>query len=146
MPKLVRSSFSMEAPLYEAFEKRVQKRGYENRSEYIRDLFRRDLIQEEWDDDRICLGTITLLYDHNKRSLSDKLTKLQHRHFHSILAATHVHLDHDLCGEAVLVKAKASEIRKVADLLGKQKGVLHCTLSLSSIGRTIPHGHAHRHH
>ena len=61
MPKLVRSSFSMEEPLYEAFEKRVKRRGYENRSEYIRDLFRRDLVGEEWDDDRICLGTITLL-------------------------------------------------------------------------------------
>lgn len=143
MPKVVRSSFSMEEPLYRAFEARVKKRGFKNRSKYIGDLFRRDLIQDEWEGDQTCLGTITLLYDHNRRSLSDKLTKLQHRHFHSILAATHVHLDHDLCGEAVLVKAKASEIKKVADLLGKQKGVLHCALSLSSVGKTLHHGHAH---
>lgn len=141
MAPLARRSYSIEKPLEDAFEKLLREHGYSNRSEFIRDMIREKLVEREWKADRECLGTITLIYNHNKRSLSDRLTKLQHQHFHSILAATHVHLDHDLCAEAILVRAKASVIQGVADLLGKQKGVLHSALSLGTLGKHIPTNH-----
>ena len=146
MTKLARRSYSIEQPLEDAFEKLLKDHGYSNRSEFIRDMIREKLVRKEWKEDKVCLGTITLIYNHNKRALSDRLTKLQHRHFHSILAATHVHLDHDLCAEAILVRAKASEIQGVADLLAKQKGVLHTALSLGTLGRDIPGPSIHRRH
>jgi CopG family nickel-responsive transcriptional regulator len=136
--KVVRTSFSVEKPLLEAFEKLARGRGAANRSEFFRDLVREKLVEKEWKEDRECLGTITILYDHTKRTLSEKLVKLQHGHFHSILASTHVHLDHDLCAEAILIRDRASRIREMADLLGRQKGVLHAALSLGSLGRHIP--------
>jgi CopG family nickel-responsive transcriptional regulator len=144
MSKLKRVSFSVEGPLHDAFERTARERGYTNRSKLFADLVRGQLVAREWADDRLCLGTITILYDHNRRALSDRLTKLQHERFHDILAATHVHLDHDLCAEAILVKARASRIRALADLLGRQKGVLHAALSLSSAGKGLaaaPHRH-----
>jgi CopG family nickel-responsive transcriptional regulator len=83
------------------------------------------------------VGTITLVYDHHKRQLSEQLTRLQHRHHHLVLAATHVHLDHDLCVESILVKGPADDVRTMADLLRKQKGVLHAALSMSSTGHDL---------
>jgi CopG family nickel-responsive transcriptional regulator len=138
---LVRTSFSIEKPLHDAFETLVREGKYANRSEFFRDMVREKMVAKDWAADEVCLGTITILYDHNRRALSDKLIKVQHEHFHSVLAATHVHLDHDLCAEAILVRAKASEIKALAGLLGQEKGVLHAALSIGSVGKHIHHSH-----
>lgn len=137
MSDLVRLSLSLEKPLFERLERLVQRSGYTNRSEFVRDMIRERLVEGEWAADQEVLGTITLLYDHHRRQLSEKLTHLQHHHHHVVLVTTHVHLSHDLCAEVILVRAKASEIRELADTLRQQKGVLHTDLSMSSTGKTL---------
>jgi CopG family nickel-responsive transcriptional regulator len=136
---LVRASFSIEKPLHDSFEALVREGKYANRSEFFRDMVRERLVTKDWAADEVSLGTITILYDHNRRALSDKLVKVQHDHFHSVLASTHVHLDHDLCAEAILVRARATEIRALAGRLGQQKGVLHAAISIGSVGKHIHH-------
>jgi CopG family nickel-responsive transcriptional regulator len=136
--KLIRASFSIEEPLYRELERILRKRGYANRSEFIRDMIREKLVESEWKQDRRVIGTITIIYRHGQRTLTDKLTRLQHKEFRSVLAATHVHLDHDLCAEAILVRGRASRIREMCHLLGQQKGVLHAALSLGSLGKDLP--------
>jgi CopG family nickel-responsive transcriptional regulator len=70
-------------------------------------------------------GTVTLVYDHHARMLTDKLTELQHRHHTSILSSMHVHLDHDNCLEVILVRGKAAVVQKLANALIATKGVRH---------------------
>ena len=137
MTELVRLSFSIEKPLLEQLEKLRKLSKYANRSEFIRDMIRQQLVGRQWQDDRQTLGTITLLYNHHLHKLSEKLTDLQHDHHQSILVSTHVHLDKHLCAEVLLVKGRASRIRKLADLLRQQKGVLHGALSISSTGKSL---------
>ncbi len=137
MPKLVRQSFSIETDLYREFRRLVRERGYANQSEFLRDLIRGAMVEEEWKAGTEVFGTITLVYNHNTRELSRKLTKQQHAHHHAVLAATHVHLDHDLCAEAILVRGPAARLRALADELRRQKGVLHAALSLSSVGNRL---------
>jgi CopG family transcriptional regulator, nickel-responsive regulator len=137
MSELMRLSFSLEAPLLEKLEKLVQSHAYLNRSEFIRDLIRAKLVDDEWQHDHEALGTITLIYNHHSRQLSDHLTDTQH-HFHDyVLAATHVHLDHDLCAEMIMVKGPPAKIRQLADLLQQPKGVLHATLAMASTGHSL---------
>jgi len=130
-------SFSIEESLYRRLSKLVKNAGYKNRSKYVRDLIRDRLVAGEWRADEVCLGTITLVYNHHLRRIGEKLTKVQHHHHDQVLAATHVHLDHDLCAEVVIVKGRASEIRHLADELKSQKGVLHATLSTSTTGKRL---------
>lgn len=137
MSDLVRLSFSIERPLYEQLEELVHKTGYSNRSEFVRDLIRHRLVEREWAQDEEVVGTVTLVYDHETRELSKKLTHVQHHHHDAVLATTHVHLDERLCAEMILVKGKAGAIRRLADELGQQKGVLHASLSLSSTGEEL---------
>ena len=68
------------------------------------------------------------------RQLSDKLIDLQHDHHKEVLVTTHVHLSHDLCAEVILMRAKASHVEEMANLLRQQKGVFHCELTTSSTG------------
>ncbi len=137
MSELVRLSLSIEKPLFDRLEQLVRKAGYTNRSEFVRDLIRDRLVQCEWDKDQQVLGTITLVYDHHARRLSERLIELQHHRHDEILVTTHVHLSHDLCAEIIVVRAKASHVRELADLLGKQKGVFHAELSMSSTGKSL---------
>ena len=100
-------------------------------------MIRQQLVESEWEKDQEVLGTITIVYDHHHRRLAEKLTDLQHHHHHAVLVTTHVHLAADLCAEVILIRAKASEVRKVADLLRQQKGVLHAELSMTSTGARL---------
>jgi CopG family nickel-responsive transcriptional regulator len=118
-------------------QKLLQRSGYANRSEFIRDLIRERLVEEEWKSNEEALGTITLIYNHHKRQLSERLTDLQHDYHEEILVSTHVHLNHDLCVETVLVKGRAEEIEELANRLRKEKGVLHASLSVGSTGEQL---------
>ena len=137
MSTLQRFSMAIEKPLLERVEALVAKSQYTNRSEFIRDMLRERLVEEEWQGDEEVVGTITLVYDHETRELSKTLTRVQHHHHDVVLASTHVHLDKHMCAEMILTKGRASEIKQMANRLRQQKGVLHATLSLSSTGKDL---------
>jgi CopG family nickel-responsive transcriptional regulator len=137
MTELIRVSFSLEKPLWARLKELTRRRRYGNRSEFIRDMIRDRLVEQEWENNEEALGTITLIYDHHARGLNEKLTELQHEHYHEIMAATHIHLDQHRCAEMIMVRGQAQHIRAIADLLRQQKGTLHAVLSLSSTGRKL---------
>ena len=137
MYKLARLSFSIEEDLMKKMSRLMKRGRIKNRSEFIRDLIRSRLVELEWEKDAEAIGTITLVYDHETRRLSDKLTQLQHKHHHAVLAPTHVHHDHHLCAEMIMVKGRARLIQDLSEALGQQKGVLHASLSMSSTGKQL---------
>ncbi len=79
MNDLIRFGISIEQPLLQQFDKLIQSRGYQNRSEAIRDLIRKELVSQQLqDDDTASVGTITIIFDHHVRELSEQLTSMQH--------------------------------------------------------------------
>ncbi len=138
MSELVRLSMALEQQLLERLERLVKASRYTNRSEFIRDLIRQRLVEQQWADQRQeVIGTITMVYDHHARQLADKLVDIQHDHHDSILATTHVHLSHDLCAEMIMLRGSAARVRELADRLRQQRGVLHATLAMSSTGERL---------
>lgn len=137
MSELARLSFSIEKPLLERLERMVAEGNYGNRSEFIRDMIRDRLVAEAWEKNEEALGTVTILFDHHSRNLSEKLIDLQHDFEGTIMASTHVHLTHHLCAEMIMVRGRAGQIRALTDTLHQLKGVLHATLSMSSTGRAL---------
>lgn len=144
MGRLVRTSFAIERELADQLDALLRGSRRTNRSEFLRDLVRGELVREEWEKDAEALGTITIVYEHDKRELSRKLVSLQHRHPATVLAATHVHLGHHLCAEMIMARGRAAAIRGLADLMRAEKGVLHAALSMSTLGAKMrKHHHAH---
>lgn len=133
MSELKRLSFSIEEDLYQSLENMVSVFGYENRSEFIRDLLREKLIDIERKKAKTLVGTITIVYDHERRELGKKLTTIQHHHHKEIIAATHVHLDKVMCAEAIIVKGESSKLESLLYQLKMQKGVVFASLSIGSI-------------
>jgi CopG family nickel-responsive transcriptional regulator len=137
MAELTRCSVSMDEDLLERFSRMARKHGYENRSEAIRDLIREALVKDEWEGGEEIVGTITLVYDHHKRELSERLTKIQHDFHRAVLANLHVHLDHDNCLEVIAVQGKAARVQKIADALIGTRGVKHGKLSATTTGTKL---------
>lgn len=133
MADLNRIGVAIDADLLEQFDALIRSRGYGSRSEAFRNLIRDALINDaSGREDSEVVGTITLVYDHRQRMLSDRLTAAQHEFHHVMLSTLHVHLDHDHCLEVVVVRGGAGHVRKVADVLISMKGVKHGRLTLTS--------------
>jgi len=138
MADLTRFGISIDARLLDRFDQMIGDKGYVNRSEAIRDLIRSALVDEEWArDDQEIVGTVTLVYDHHTRDLSDKLTEHQHAHHDEIVSALHVHLDAHHCLEVVVVRGKARQVKRLADELIGTKGVKHGKLVTSTTGQDL---------
>ena len=138
MSKLTRIGVAIDEDLLAKFDALIAGRGYSNRSEAFRDLIRDQLVEESWKSPEAeVVGSLTLVYDHHVRMLSDKLLDMQHDHHQEILSTLHVHLDHDNCLEVLLIKGKAEQVRRIADALVSTKGVKHGKLSIASSGKEI---------
>ncbi len=135
---LIRFGVSIDNKLLSRFDKEIVSKGYTNRSEAIRDLIRDQLVELEWaDGEEDVAGTLTLVYNHHTRGLSDLLTELQHSYHQLILSTMHVHLDHHNCLEILVIKGKAKEAKDVAHRLLSVKGVLHGKLTVTSTGKKL---------
>lgn len=137
MSSTVRFAVSLDRELLESFDGSIDKQGYVNRSEAVRDLIRDSLVTQDWDDKEEAIGTITLVYNHHRYSLSDELNNKQHEHHSLIISSMHLHLDHDNCLEIIAVKGKGNKIRQLADSLISIKGVKHGKLTLTTAGKEI---------
>jgi CopG family transcriptional regulator, nickel-responsive regulator len=137
MKKTVRFAVSLDHHLLDDLDRMLVKKKYDTRSEAIRDLIRDHLVTVQWDKNRDAVGTITIVYDHHVRDLTEKLTTIQHEFHKSILSTMHVHLDHDHCLEVLVVKGKGDEVRMVADSLISTKGVKHGKLTMTTTGKGL---------
>jgi CopG family nickel-responsive transcriptional regulator len=151
-----RITISLEPDLLAELDRFLERKGYQNRSQGIRDIVRGRFVQEEWETgNRQTVATVNLVYDHHKRELMERLAHLQHEHLDTIVSALHVHLDHQHCLEVLVLRGPGRELRALGDALIATKGVIHGTMSFSTAGTVAdtahrgdhhhPHRHPHRH-
>jgi CopG family nickel-responsive transcriptional regulator len=138
MNKVIRFGVSLDAALLKKFDPFIAKLGYKSRSEAIRDLIREKLVAEEWKTDQDpTMGVLSLVYSHEVRELSKKLTDIQHHHLGIILSTTHIHMDEHNCLEVVILKGSGKEIQEVASHLLSAKGVKHGKLIMTTTGSCL---------
>jgi len=135
MSQLTRFGVSIEKELLKRFDEHIRKKKYTTRSKAINDLIQEELIQEEWMDGSEVAGTVTLVFDHHKRDLVNRITDIQHDFHHLIISSQHIHLDHDNCLEVIIVRGDPGEVRKLADQLRSMKGMLMASLDMATTGR-----------
>jgi CopG family nickel-responsive transcriptional regulator len=138
MGKTIRFGISLDEKLLESYDQLIEAKGYMNRSEAIRDLIRSALVEEKWDaGDAEMVGTVTLVYNHHVRDLSDKLTEHQHAHHDRVISALHVHLDAHNCLEVLVVRGPGGEVKRIASELIGVKGVKHGQLVMTTTGEEL---------
>lgn len=133
MSDIVRFSVSLEDDLLQKFDRYCGQQQYATRSEAVRQLIRDTLTAQAWESEsQDAAGTLTLVYDHHRSQLGERLTKLQHDHTEMIVSTLHAHLTHDLCLEVVVLRGPAGKLRDIASQLRGMKGIYKGELVMAS--------------
>lgn len=122
-----RVTITLDDDLMDELDRFIAARGYQNRSEAIRDLARRGLVEGSGSDDQStsCVAAVVYVYDHEQRELPKRLARQYHHHHHLSLATFHVHLDHESCLEVTVLKGERGDVRHVAEHVIAERGVRH---------------------
>src|SRR6056297_1060772 len=138
MGKTIRFGVSLDLDLLNKFDDLCNERSYQTRSEAIRDLIRNTLVQKEWEDQgKELVGTLTLVFDHHRSDLAQKMTEIQHEALDVIVTSLHMHLDHHNCMEVIILRGPGSRVRDIGQRLISTKGVKHGKLNLSTTGQDL---------
>jgi CopG family nickel-responsive transcriptional regulator len=133
MTNLVRFSVSLESDLLARFDRYCEEGRFATRSEAVRQLLRQTLTTRAWADDaEDAAATLTLVYDHHRTHLAEKLLELQHRHARMVVSTMHVHLDHDNCLEVIVLRGRAGALQQMAAELRGLKGIHRGELVLAT--------------
>lgn len=146
MAELVRFGVSIDGDLLEKFDAQIERKGYTNRSEAIRDLIRDNLVSEEWASDEETVGTVTLVYDHHTPDLGQKMTHIQHSFTGEIRSVLHIHMDHHNCLEVLVVQGHGQLVKGLADQLISLRGIKHGKLTMTTTGQSLPSPAGHHAH
>ncbi len=131
MPSVVRFGVSLEPDLLKRFDKIIKEKGYSNRSEAIRDLIRKALVEEEISQpEKKIVGVLSIVYDHDFSDITHRLLHIQHSQHSKVRSTMHIHLDEKNCLEILVVEGKASEIKSFADRIQSLKGVKYSKINL----------------
>ncbi len=136
---LTRIGISLPGTLLEKFDDIITRRGYSSRSEGIRDAIRGYIRYYAWmsevEGERV--GTISLVYDHNQRGLVNSLLDIEHEFSEIIRSSLHMHINHDMCMEVLLVRGEGREVKAVTEKIMTLRGVKHVKLTTIIPGEEI---------
>jgi CopG family nickel-responsive transcriptional regulator len=136
--KMMRFGISADVRLIDKFDGMIVEKSYANRSEAIRDLIRDQLVEFAWTkNNEDVIGTITLVYNHELKELTEKLTELEHQNHTNIISSIHVHLDNHNCLEVLIVRGKSSEVQGISYKLIGTRGVKHGKLTMTTSGAEL---------
>jgi CopG family nickel-responsive transcriptional regulator len=142
-------TISLDEALAREFDRHLKARGYQNRSEAVRDLVRVAVGEQRTKvaPDAACIANLSYVYNHHTRSLVQRLMSMQHDHHDLVISATHVHLDHEHCIETLILKGLVAKVQAFADELQAERGVRFGSLNLIAVDRHDHHGSSrpHRH-
>ncbi|MFO0583525.1 MAG: nickel-responsive transcriptional regulator NikR [Anaeromyxobacter sp.] len=135
-----RIGVSLEGELLEQFDRLIEQKGYQNRSEAIRDLIRDALVQRQWSEsegkeERVAVAT--LVYDHDSQSLAQKLAHIQHENHKAVVSALHVHMDEHNCLEVLVLRGRGKDIVRMGEGLVATKGVKYGRLVPATTGQDL---------
>ena len=142
-----RFTISLSESLARQFDELIRRKGYENRSEAVRDLVRAELenFRLQRQEAPYCVAALSYVYNHHARDLAERLTNLQHEHHHLVLSTMHVHLDHENCLETLILRGATPEVTTFANQLMAESQVRHGRLHLVPVDLDQHHDHDHEH-
>lgn len=141
--ELVRFGIAMEPDLLAQLDALAAGRGC-TRSELLRDLVRHEVTRSAAADAVPAVASVTLVYNHHVRLLSERLTAIQHDLGRQVQATMHVHLDHDNCMEVIVLRGRSDALRTAAERMLGTRGVTHGGMEIVTEG-SIAGSRTHRH-
>ncbi len=148
-----RVTITIDNQLYNEIEKLAKARGYQNRSEIIRDLVRAGISEtDETSQSGDCIASVVYVYDQETRDLPQRLAHTFQRAHDLSVATMRIALDHESCMEIAVLRGKTKAVQQLANEIIAERGARHGRITM--IPATIEttrhkhgdrHAHAHEH-
>jgi len=144
MDLMQRFTISLDDALAEQFDALIAGRGYDNRSEAVRDLIRERIGAQALSAEHApwCVANVSYVYDHHDRTVTERVMALQHDHHDMVVSSLHTHLDHHHCLETVVLRGAGESVREFAARLMALRGVRHGQMHLVPLAEA-PGSHRH---
>lgn len=126
-----RFGISIEQPLLEALDEYVKDNHFTNRSQAIRQLINKNIVEQKWQCNNQVAGAITLLFDPKKRDILNQIATVLENYHSEVLSSQRFMLEANKCLEIIAVKGTANKLTELSDSLIPIKGLLHGKLSMS---------------
>jgi CopG family nickel-responsive transcriptional regulator len=128
---VVRFGVSLESELLDELDNYVVENKFANRSQALRKLINKYLVETKWQCNNRVAGAINLVFDHKKKDITVNISDIQHNYIDEVLSSQHFYLDKDRSLEIIAVKGTANRLTELADRLISIKGVDHGKLTMS---------------
>ena len=129
---LVRMSFSIEEELFQGLETLLDEHGYSNRSEFIRDMIRKQLARRKCACNGEVIGTLSVLCDLTHAGIEAKLLSALDDSKVKVLGAARFSVGNNCSSTMITVTGIGADIRILADSIRKFKGVLQAEFVITS--------------
>ena len=126
-----RFGVSLENDLLEALDNYVAANNFPNRSQAIRQLIERNIVERKWQCNNIVAGAVILVYNPNKRDLVSKLTDIQQQYFKEVLSVQHFFISQTTRFELIAIQGQSYRLTELSDKLISLKGIQHGKLIMT---------------
>jgi len=128
---VTRFGVSLESDLLNALDEYVLTNKFPNRSQAIRQLIEKNIVESKWKCNHIVAGAIILQYDYTKSDIMTKLADIQKKYTDVILSIQTFYISAEKTLEIVAVKGTSFKLTELSDSLISIKGIEHGKLIMS---------------
>ncbi len=128
---VTRFGISIEAELLEALDEYVKENHFTNRSQAIRQLISKNIVERKWQCNNEVAGSVTIIYNPHKREILNQIASVLEIFYEEVISTQKYMLYADKCMEVVVVRGIAMRLTDLADNLISIKGIQHGKLSMS---------------
>jgi CopG family nickel-responsive transcriptional regulator len=128
---VVRFGVSFEKEVLEALDEYVAENKFANRSQALRQLVNRHIVEKKWLCNNQVAGAVTLVYDHHKREIAAHLAEIQRDYRTEILSVQRFTLNENYSMEVIALNGVSSRLTELSEKLISERGIQHGKLTMS---------------
>lgn len=126
-----RFGVSLDEDLLKALDSYVVENAFSNRSQAIRHLIEKNMVEEKWKCDNIVAGAVVLVFNHEKSDILKKSAEIQFEYHDVVLSSQGFYLNKQNYLEIIAVKGPSKRLTDISDKLISIKGIQHGKLVMS---------------
>ena len=128
---VVRFGVSFEKEVLDALDEYVHENKFSNRSQALRQLVNKHIVEKKWLCNNRVAGAVTLVYDHHKREIANHLADIQRDYMEEILSVQRFTLNELHSMEVISLNGISARLTELSERLISEKGVQHGKLTMS---------------
>ena len=126
-----RFGVSLDEELLVALDKYVTENNFANRSQALRFLVEKNLVEHKWKCDNIVAGAVVLVYNCHKAEIRNRSAEIQHQYRDAIIGLQQFNLNDENSMEIIAIKGSSSRLTELSDKFLSIKGIKHGKLVMS---------------